>query len=149
MSCGGKISANHASIDSLESKGVLAYMNPFQAQAFCNRTFSLEQKHVQTASPFLLVPLYLVHGLQNMPTLLRRAETYKVCFWMRRFGAETMKRTMILTNHPALGRLRGKSGRALRRSTLKRTTKRYRDRQGRSRFCGTRMLKQSQNLSFD
>lgn len=64
------------------------------------------------------------------------------------FGAPTRKPTMLLTNNPAAQNLLKhkvkKNKRA--RKVKSTTTKRYRDKYGRMRFCGTPQLKRSQIL---
>lgn len=75
-------------------------------------------------------------------------EVFRVEFWMRNYLSPTMKPTMVLGNNPAFGALdlgpvpRGRKKRA------KTTTRRYKDKNGKMRYCGTSSLKQSQKLAL-
>ena len=63
---------------------------------------------------------------------------------MGSYGAETWKPTMLLSNSPALAPFLRKARKAGKKK--ERTCRRYRDKEGRPRFSGTRKLKQSQKL---
>ena len=80
------------------------------------------------------------------PTCTCTAQIYRVLFWMRHYGSPSMKRTMVICNNRVLCSLdRGQVSKK-RRSTAKPTTKRYKSKEGKTRFVGTSRLKQSQIL---
>lgn len=73
-------------------------------------------------------------------------KVYKVAWWMRSFLAPSMKRTMAITNQKVLTRLGAEAVRPQRDECIP-TTERYRDREGKVRFHGTKRLKESQTFS--
>lgn len=76
-------------------------------------------------------------------------EVYKVAFYMGAFGSKTSKRTMVLTNNPAVCRLRLVRYRA-KESSASNTPlcRKYVDKSGKAAFQGTKELKQSQTLGL-
>ena len=74
------------------------------------------------------------------------AEVYKLRFNMSAFGGPSLKPTMLLTNNAGLRPLAQQSAKNKRAPCKDRTTKRYLDKQGVTRFCGTAKLKASQPL---
>lgn len=74
-------------------------------------------------------------------------QVYRATFWMRKFKANSMKRTLILSNHIGVAKLTlGKLVKRLRRAARP-TTKRYINRDGKPAYQGTKRLKASQPLS--
>ena len=76
------------------------------------------------------------------------AEVYKQTFWMRQWGHETAKRTVLFSNSKWVGGFNlGKMSRAMLESKVKTTTK-YKSRDGKTRFKGNSNLKGTQLLGF-
>ena len=80
-----------------------------------------------------------------IPFSSRHSQVYKISFWMRSFNAASMKRTQVITNNKTFVRLFTEAV-APQREDCVPTTKRYVDKDGKTRFCGTSALKESQNL---
>ena len=74
-------------------------------------------------------------------------EVYKVVFYMKTFGSPTPKRTMVITNSPAVCRLAKVKGKRVRKTGGKPLCQQYLDKRGRRAFKGTSALKQSQFFS--
>lgn len=74
-------------------------------------------------------------------------EVYKVVFYMKTFGSPTAKRTMIITNSPAVCRLAKVRGKRVRKTGAKPLCRQYLDKRGRRAFHGTSALKHSQFFS--
>ena len=85
----------------------------------------------------------LVGGCRLCPLA---AEVFKFVFSMRHYKAKSVKPTMIITNNEVMGGLSRGKLRRCKRKGAKPTTKRYRDGEGKARFCGTASLKESQIL---
>ena len=77
------------------------------------------------------------------------AQVFKVEFFMRNFLSPTMKPTMIISNTSFFGELDKGPVSKQRKRRAKTTTKRYQDKGGRVRFCGTPALKSSQRLVYN
>lgn len=86
----------------------------------------------------IIVVLYLVWP----------AETFKVSFWMRKFGSMSFKRTWIWSISNRIGSLDlGSLTEREKRGTVP-TTTRYKDKNGKVRFKGNANLKRSQYFGY-
>lgn len=74
------------------------------------------------------------------------SKVWKASFWMRSYLAPSMKRTLILTNQKILTRLATEAVKP-QRADCQPTTRRYKDKNGKTRYVGTSTLKSSQNLT--
>ena len=74
------------------------------------------------------------------------SKVWKASFWMRSYLAPSMKRTLILTNQQILTRLATEAV-TPQRAECQPTTRRYKDKNGKTRYVGTSTLKSSQNLT--
>jgi hypothetical protein len=72
-------------------------------------------------------------------------QVYKVAFDMNTFGTRSQKPTMLLTNSKSVCKLHGR--RFKKRRTGKALCKRYKSKDGKAAFSGTKRLKKSQTLS--
>ena len=77
---------------------------------------------------------------------LMESKVWKASFWMRSYLAPSMKRTFILTNQRILTRLATEAV-TPQRAECQPTTRRYKDKNGKTRYVGTSTLKSSQNLT--
>ena len=76
-----------------------------------------------------------------------RNQVFRVDFWMQLFKSETPKPTTLISSSPSIKSLLA-SGAVKRISSEKVTTcRKYVDSQGKSRYHGTKQLKQTQTLT--
>ena len=89
------------------------------------------------------VPAPLVARVARFPS-----QVWRTTFWMRKFGAPTPKRTMIISNSSRVGQLDlgplSKQEKIVGKEF--KTCRRYVDRKGPVRYCETKALKQTQCL---
>ncbi|CAE7265219.1 unnamed protein product [Symbiodinium natans] len=73
------------------------------------------------------------------------SQVYRICWWMKHYGSETAKRHQAFTNNKFAGAYnRGKLCAKDRVNKTTKTTRRYVDSRGRTRWNGTAKLKQTQ-----
>ena len=73
-------------------------------------------------------------------------KVYRICWWMKHYGSETAKRHQAFTNNKFAGAYnRGKLCAKDRVNKTTKTTRRYVDSRGRTRWNGTAKLKQTQS----
>ena len=87
-------------------------------------------------------------GRRLSPTLacVAAIQVFRLDFWMRHYGAPSMKPTMVVTNQRVLADLDLGPVPKRKRKAAKATTKKYTDGGGKPRFSGTKRLKASQKL---
>ena len=71
-------------------------------------------------------------------------KTYRVAFWMRKFGSMSFKRTWVWSTSPSIQSLDLGSLTAEEKETSVSLTTRYKDAKGRTKFKGNGKLKPSQ-----
>ena len=82
-------------------------------------------------------------------TVILVAKVFRLAFWLKAYGHECCKRTLIWSTSPAI---RGFFGRRLRKALLKskiQTAIKYRDSSGRTRWKGSPQLKSTQCLGYN
>lgn len=92
-----------------------------------------------------LTHLYLSNSL---PRALEQTKTFKIAFWMRKYGSMSWKRTWVWSNDSSIAALDLGAMTAYEKQTAVPTTVRYMDSKGRVRFKGNSTLKGSQILGF-
>ena len=91
--------------------------------------------------------LFTNYTMKDYFYCLVSAQVYRIRFWMRHYGAPSMKPTQIIVNQAILRGLDLGPVPQRRKKGSRRTTKRYLDGHGKRRYVGTKDLKASQNLS--
>lgn len=83
-----------------------------------------------------------------LPRALEQTKTFKIAFWMRKYGSMSWKRTWVWSNDSSIAALDLGAMTAYEKKTAVPTTVRYMDSKGRVRFKGNSTLKGSQILGF-